>query len=46
MSAKGTRKLKELLPEDHYSWLVMRGLPREVEESGDETEGLKNRRED
>lgn len=46
MSVKGTRKLKELLPDDHYSRLIMRGIPREVEESGGETEVLKGRRED
>ena len=46
MSIKNTRNLKEFLPDDHYSLLIMGWLTREIKESGDEAEGLKRRRKD
>lgn len=41
---KNTKKLKEFLPEDHYSLLIIGWLTREIKESGDEAESLKRGR--
>lgn len=43
---KNTKKLKEFLPDEHYSLLIMGWLTREIKESGDEAESLKRGRKD